>query len=128
MYALFLVGLMGDSYALPPNLPIPPVYSTPADPLPFLLRVRHVWEPVYEYALKETESLRTAVRFTPSGVGLCRDVYLGHGITASAMVESAGLVPRIAANLTWFPVEGIAIEMGFDLIQMRMIGALTYRP
>jgi hypothetical protein len=125
MYALILLGLMGDDYSLPQTVP---ASGSEVKPSPFHLRLRRVWEPVYRRTISENEERRTAALFSTSGVSVSRDTFLGNSLSSSLIAEVGAGLPRVSATVNWFPVEGVSIEMGFDLIQFKLVAAVTYRP
>ena len=61
-----------------------------------------------------------------SGLGIRGDWYCGFGIHA---VVTAGAGPgglSVVPGVQWWPVQGVELSLGFDVIRGRLVGGTSY--
>jgi hypothetical protein len=59
--------------------------------------------------------------------GFLREWFLGHGLVARVRVETAQFRLALPVDLHWYPMRGLDLSMGWDLVQQRFFGAAQWR-
>jgi hypothetical protein len=68
----------------------------------------------YQWPIWESECVRYSAA-VGTEAGACGEWYLGHGL--AARLEFLGPRPRFCAAVEWYPLEGVRLRWGLDLLR-----------
>jgi hypothetical protein len=122
-------GEMQIRAASPAAQPLPEYVGIPEERITVAYRLfRRGVEPTVNLLLSVTETWRSVVRVSPSGVSVANDLYLGKGWAIRADLEAGACGVGPSIGVVWYPFEGVHVSLGFHLMRSAFVGGLAISP
>jgi hypothetical protein len=61
-------------------------------------------------------------------LGLGHNWYVGRNFSASVNLEAGPLGVGLPCRFMWYPMSGVGVEAGFDVLRLRLLAAVMVKP